>query len=76
MTFNRRDFVGLIGAGAAAATLLAKPVIASVSASRIKAIAFDGLAVFDARPVAALAEQVFPGRGEELSAEWRTRQFE
>jgi 2-haloacid dehalogenase len=51
-------------------------VVAAVSGAKIKAIAFDGLAVFDVRPVAALAERVFPGRGEEMSALWRTRQFE
>ena len=49
---------------------------AEVSATKIKAIAFDGLAVFDARPVAALAESIFPGRGEEMSELWRARQFE
>ena len=73
---NRRDFVSLVGAGAATAALYAEPVIAAVSGAKIKAIAFDGLAVFDVRPVAALAERVFPGRGEEMSALWRTRQFE
>jgi 2-haloacid dehalogenase len=71
---NRRDFVSLVGAGAAAA-LSAEPV-AAVSRAKIKAIALDGLAVFDPRPVAALAERVFPGHGEDISAVWRTRQFE
>jgi 2-haloacid dehalogenase len=75
-TLNRRDCVNLAGAGAAAAAFSAAPGIAAVSGAKIKAIAFDGLAVFDARPVAALAESVFPGRGEEMSALWRTRQFE
>jgi 2-haloacid dehalogenase len=73
-TLNRRDFVNLVGAGAAA--LSAEPLIAAVPGDKIKAVAFDGLAVFDARPVAALAERVFPGRGEEINALWRTRQFE
>ena len=67
--------MSLVGAGAAAA-LSAEPAVAAVSSARIKAIAFDGLAVFDVRPVAALAERIFPGRGEEMSALWRTRQFE
>ena len=75
-TLNRRDFVSLVGAGAAAAALSGEPVMAAVSGAKIKAIAFDGLAVFDVRPVATLAERVFPGRGEEMSALWRTRQFE
>ena len=75
-TLNRRDFVNLVGAGAGAAALSGEPVIAAVPGAKIKAIAFDGLAVFDVRPVATLAERVFPGRGEEMSALWRTRQFE
>ena len=43
---------------------------------RIKAIAFDAFPIFDPRPVFALAEQLFPGKGTELSNAWRTRQFE
>lgn len=44
--------------------------------SRIKAIAFDAFPIFDPRSVFALAERLFPGRGTELSNEWRSRQFE
>jgi hypothetical protein len=73
---NRREFVNFIGVGAAAIALSPEPVMAAVSRAKIRAIAFDGLAVFDVRPVAALSEQIFPGRGAELSALWRTRQFE
>jgi 2-haloacid dehalogenase len=73
---NRRDFVNLVGAGAAATAFSGEPVVATVSGAKIRAIAFDGLAVFDVRPAATLAERVFPGRGEEMSALWRTRQFE
>jgi hypothetical protein len=50
--------VSLVGAGAVAA-LSAEPLTASVTKAKIKAIAFDGLAVFDPRPIAALAERVF-----------------
>jgi 2-haloacid dehalogenase len=50
--------------------------MAAVSGAKIQAIAFDGLAVFDVRPIAVLSEQIFPGRGAEMSALWRTRQFE
>ena len=73
---KRRDFVNLVGTGVAATALFGKPVVTAVSSARIRAIAFDGLAVFDVRPVVTLAERVFPGRGEEMSALWRTRQFE
>ena len=68
--------MNFVGAGAAAIALSADPAMAAVSEVKIQAIAFDGLAVFDVRPVAALSEQIFPGRGAEMSALWRTRQFE
>jgi 2-haloacid dehalogenase len=73
---NRRDFVSLFAGGVAVAALSVEPVIAAVAGAKIKGIALDGLAVFDTRPIAALAERVFPGRGEELGGLWRTRQFE
>jgi 2-haloacid dehalogenase len=65
------------GAGVAGG-VLATPADASAAgaAPAIEAVAFDALAVFDPRPVVALAEQLFPGRGGELSTEWRVRQFE
>ena len=44
--------------------------------SRIKAIAFDAFPIFDPRPVFALVERLYPGKGAELSNEWRIRQFE
>ncbi len=59
--------------------LSSKPSAAGSGAVRgtaIKAIAFDGLAVFDSRSTGALTERIFPGHGEELAALWRTRQFE
>jgi 2-haloacid dehalogenase len=62
--------------GVAGAAFSAEPVMAAVGGAKIRAIAFDGLAVFDVRPIAALAERVFPGRGDEMSALWRSRQFE
>ena len=42
----------------------------------IKAVAFDAFPIFDPRPVFALAEELFPGKGADLSNAWRTRQFE
>jgi 2-haloacid dehalogenase len=41
-----------------------------------KVIFFDAFTLFDPRPITALAEHVFPGKGAELSAVWRNRQFE
>lgn len=43
---------------------------------KFKAIAFDAFPVFDPRPIARMAEEIFPGHGSELIHAWRTRQFE
>lgn len=72
MSFHRREFLGVAVAGALASTLSAF----AAPRPKIKAIAFDAFPIFDPRPVFALAEQLFPGRGAELSNAWRTRQFE
>jgi 2-haloacid dehalogenase len=72
---NRRNFVSLLAGGAAAA-LSPAAATAGLVGAKIKGIAFDGLTVFDLRPIAALANRIFPGRGEELGTLWRTRQFE
>lgn len=79
MNFNRRDFLRLATVGFAACALqpISMPRAAEpFSASSIKAIAFDAFPIFDPRSVFALVEQLFPGKGAELSHEWRTRQFE
>jgi 2-haloacid dehalogenase len=68
MSFSRRSFLAASAIFAAAAH--ADP------ARRIKAVAFDGFVIFDPRPVAALAEQLYPGRGAALIASWRARQFD
>ena len=57
--------------------MIAKAAGASrIETHPIKAIAFDAFPIFDPRPVFQLAEEIFPGRGAELSNEWKTRQFE
>jgi 2-haloacid dehalogenase len=43
---------------------------------KIRAVALEGLTTFDPRPVFALAEDLFPGKGAELGNAWRARQFE
>ena len=76
MELNRRQFVNL--ATGSVATCLLGGIVPTVGNSDppIKAIAFDGFTTFDPRSVFALAEELFPGRGSELSNAWRTRQFE
>ena len=69
---NRRQFLGAAASAFAGATAQGLPS----AAPTIKAVAFDAFAIFDPRSVFRLAEELFPGRGEELSDQWRTRQFE
>lgn len=76
MSLYRREFLTLAGTGIAAMSLAPVPLARGGNASRIQAIAFDAFPVLDPRPVFALAERLFPGKGQELSKAWRTRQFE
>jgi 2-haloacid dehalogenase len=74
-SFTRRTFLGELTA--AALTTVAAPATAKTGRSRgIRALAFDGFTAFDPRPIAGLTERLFPGKGRELFATWRTRQFE
>lgn len=76
MPLRRRQFLNLIAAGVATGLLASTPLTRAAARPKIKAVAFDAFPIFDPRPVFALAEQLFPGRGAELSNAWRTRQFE
>lgn len=62
----------VLATGAAA---LAGPAQAAAPL-RFTAFAFDAFPVLDPRPVAALAETLFPGRGAALMDLWRARQFD
>jgi 2-haloacid dehalogenase len=61
---------------AAMAATVAHALPAWCATSGIKAVAFDGLALFDPRPIFALAERFFPGKSASLVATWRARQFD
>ena len=75
MTVGRREFLLLATGGAVScASLLASARTAPRSG--FKAIVFDALVIFDPRPVAALAETLFPGKGPAIMNAWRTRQFD
>lgn len=75
MTFRRRELLALAAGGAVGALL--SPATAVAAGGRgIRALAFDAFPIFDPRPIGALAERLFPGRGAELTNAWRTRQFE
>jgi 2-haloacid dehalogenase len=72
---TRRAFLGAVVAATAAG---AGPcwLAHATAAQPIKALAIDGFVVFDPRPIAAVAERLVPGKGADLVATWRTRQFE
>lgn len=76
MHINRRQFLDASVAGLASSRLATAPLARSATRPGIRAIAFDGFTTFDPRPITALAEQLFPGRGTELGNAWRARQFE
>lgn len=76
MPLDRREFLNLAAVGIATGLLASIPLARAEAGPKIKAIAFDAFPIFDPRPVFALAEQLFPGKGAELSNAWRTRQFE
>jgi 2-haloacid dehalogenase len=73
MFLSRRPL--LLASAALAATALVQPTRAQEN-RRYRAVAFDGFVIIDPRPVAARAEEMFPGRGDALMEAWRTRQFE
>jgi 2-haloacid dehalogenase len=76
MLLDRREWLRNATAGLALnlAGLTAMPQ--GKASQGIKAIAFDAFPIFDARPVFALAEDLFPGKGRMLSEAWRSHQFE
>ena len=77
MTMTRRTLVaGLAAAGALSGIVAPSLGRTASGSSRFKAVAFDGFPIIDPRPVAVLAERLFPGKGADLSNSWRTRQFE
>ncbi len=76
MPVRRREFLGLVAGGVATGLLASTSLTRAAARPKVKAIAFDAFPIFDPRPVFALAEQLFPGRGTDLGNAWRTRQFE
>src|SRR5262249_30413527 len=67
--FTRRAWLKVVTAGATGRG-------GAALTPRIKAIAFDAFTIFDPRPITAVAEELFPGKGTDLANAWRTRQFE
>lgn len=76
MPLDRRKFLNMGVAGFATGLLTSTPLARAAAKPKFKAIAFDGFALWDPRPIFALTEQFFPGKGGEFSNAWRTRQFD
>jgi 2-haloacid dehalogenase len=76
MQLNRREFVIYSSAGLALAAFPSGSAGQPQSQGWCRAIAFDAFVIFDPRPIFNLAEHLFPNRGSELNALWKTRQFE
>jgi 2-haloacid dehalogenase len=76
MPRSRREFLAAAAAGVATGLVASATATLAATGSKIKAIAFDAFPVLDPRSVFVLAEQLFPGKGAELSNAWRIRQFE
>jgi 2-haloacid dehalogenase len=75
VTVDRRAFL-LLGTGSVLACASSLASVHAAPRSRFRAIAFDAFPIFDPRPVAALAETLFPGMGPAIMNVWRTRQFD
>ncbi len=74
---TRRSFISKSSAGLILSLGAASvPFQESPLQDDIKAVVFDAFAIFDPRPVSALTEKIFPGRGKEIAETWRLKQFE
>ena len=71
MYLTRRSLINSATTGATGRLFLA-----STRVARYRAVALDAFTILDPRPIAARAEEVFPGKGPLLTDLWRTRQFE
>jgi 2-haloacid dehalogenase len=72
---DRRRWL-LLATGSVLACASSFAAVSSAPRSRLKAIVFDAFPIFDPRPVAALAETLFPGKGPAIMNVWRTHQFD
>ena len=76
MPLSRRDFLSLAASSLTPDLLLRTSRARASETTQIRALVFDAFPILDLRPVFLLAEELFPGRGAELSNLWRIRQFE
>jgi 2-haloacid dehalogenase len=73
MALTRREVFAIAGAAVAP---VAQGAGARPPGTKLEAVGFDAFTIFDPRSVTAAVKASFPDKGDELSAAWRTRQFE
>ena len=73
---SRRAVLALGAAGAVVGSSAPAWLRSTPGEAAIQAVAFDAFAILDPRSIFNACEAMFPGRGNELAALWRTRQFE
>jgi 2-haloacid dehalogenase len=79
MHLTRREFVCVSAAAVLGSSLAVAQTglfAGSRATAKTKAVVFDAFPIFDPQSLSALAEELFPGKGSQLSDEWRNRQFE
>jgi 2-haloacid dehalogenase len=76
MSWDRRNFLKLTAGSMVASVLPTVSFASELKRAKYKAVVFDAFPIFDPRPIAALAESLFPGNGRTLMNAWRVRQFE
>ena len=73
MSVNRRKFLQYSVGGALLGALPTISFATKAKRAGFKAVVFDGFPIFDPRPIPALIESLFPGKGPKIWSVWRTR---
>jgi len=73
MLIKRRKFLAIACSTVTASGVLTATTAATDARPAIKAIALDDFPIVDPRPIFAMAEELFPSRGAQLSNVWQTR---
>ena len=72
---SRRKFAQTTMLAMAGATFSVQSFAAKPDGNKIKAIAFDGFAIFDARPIFKKVGELFPVKGKQVVEIWKAKQF-
>ena len=73
---TRKDFIEMVVKSSAAFSIAPLFPPKYYHGAPIKAIAFNAYTLFDTGSVVQTAQELFPGKANELMMTWRTKQFE